>query len=244
MSRRQKDPLRAVERGGADGVDALEPVAARRRRRWRGRRRCWRSPTGRATRPRRERSDAATATPWRMGRPLQPRGPARRWCRGHGGGPPIRYADEEQRRILAEAARVPDRDARRHRDVVAEHAADGPCARPGMVCRPSAPTRSGARCAHAGLSWQKSRTWCDTGVVVRKRRDGAARSRSPTPTPPRKKADRAGLRAGSSAGAGGLVRGRGRAVPDRAASRRQLAAEGPAGDPAARVRARRARPRS
>src|SRR3982751_2308767 len=25
---------------------------------------------------------------------------------------------------------------------------------------------------HAGRSWQKSRTWCDTGVVVRKRKRG------------------------------------------------------------------------
>ena len=26
---------------------------------------------------------------------------------------------------------------------------------------------------HAGRRWQKSRTWCDTGVVVRKRKRGA-----------------------------------------------------------------------
>src|SRR3954452_13179950 len=57
--------------------------------------------------------------------------------------------------------------------------------------------------------------------------------------PPRKKADRARLRAEGSDGAGGLVRGRGRPLPDRAASGCQLAAGGPPRHPLARVRARR-----
>src|SRR4051812_36285126 len=55
--------------------------------------------------------------------------------------------------------------------------------------------------------------------------------------PPRKKPDRAGLRARPGGRPGGLVRGRGRAVPGRPASRRRLAADRTAGDPAARVRA-------
>ena len=60
----------------------------------------------------------------------------------HGGGPPIRYADDEQRRILAEAARVPDRD----RDGTATWSLStlrAALRRAGMVCRPSARTRSG-----------------------------------------------------------------------------------------------------
>jgi transposase len=89
----------------------------------------------------------------------------------HGGGPPIRYGEEQRRRILAEAARVPDRE----RDGTAtwslgtlrtalRHAADG---------LPAVSTYTIWHTLHAaGLSWQKDRTWCATGVVVRKRRRG------------------------------------------------------------------------
>jgi len=91
----------------------------------------------------------------------------------HGGGPPIRYADDEQRRILAEAARVPDRD----RDGTAtwslstlraalRRAGDG---------LPTVSTYTIWHTLHAaGLSWQKTRTWCDTGVVRRRRGRGGA----------------------------------------------------------------------
>jgi transposase len=91
----------------------------------------------------------------------------------HGGGPPIRYADDEQRRILAEAARVPDRD----RDGTAtwslstlraalRRAGDG---------LPTVSTYTIWRTLRtAGLSWQKTRTWCDTGVVRRRRGRGGA----------------------------------------------------------------------
>ena len=94
----------------------------------------------------------------------------------HGGGPPIRYADDEQRRILAEAARVPDRD----RDGTAtwslstlraalRRAGDG---------LPTVSTYTIWHTLHAaGLSWQKTRTWCDTGVVRRRRGRGGAVTR-------------------------------------------------------------------
>ena len=90
----------------------------------------------------------------------------------HGGGPPIRYADQQQR-ILAEVARVPDRE----RDGTAtwslstlqralRQAEDG---------LPTISTYTIWRTLHeAGLSWQKSRTWCTTGAVVRPRRHGGA----------------------------------------------------------------------
>jgi len=90
-----------------------------------------------------------------------------------GGGPPIRYAEPQRRRILAEAARVPDRD----RDGTAtwslgtlrralRHAEDG---------LPTVSTYTIWRTLReAGLSWQRSRTWCSTGTVSRKRRDGGA----------------------------------------------------------------------
>jgi transposase len=91
----------------------------------------------------------------------------------HGGGRPIRYADAQQRRILAEAARVPDRE----RDGTAtwslgtlrgalRRAEDG---------LPTVSTYTIWRTLReAGLSWQRSRTWCATGTVVRRRRHGGA----------------------------------------------------------------------
>src|SRR4051794_40511359 len=90
-----------------------------------------------------------------------------------GGGPPVRYAEPQRRRILAEAARVPDRE----RDGTAtwslgtlrralRHAEDG---------LPTVSTYTIWRTLReAGLSWQRSRTWCSTGTVSRKRRDGGA----------------------------------------------------------------------
>src|SRR3954462_10316387 len=87
----------------------------------------------------------------------------------HGGGHRIRYGEAEQRRILAEVARVPERardgtatwslstlrDALRRAD-------DG---------LPDISTYTIGRALHAArYSWQKGRSWCDTGVVVRKRK--------------------------------------------------------------------------
>jgi transposase len=90
-----------------------------------------------------------------------------------GGRPSIRYGAAEQQRILAEARRPPDRE----RDGTAtwslstlqralRRAADG---------LPGVSTYTIWQTLHAaGLSWQKSRTWCETGVVVRKRQRGGA----------------------------------------------------------------------
>ena len=91
----------------------------------------------------------------------------------HGGGPRVRYADEQRQRILAEAKRPPDRE----RDGTAtwslstlkaalRRAEDG------------LPTVSSYTIWHtlhaAGLSWQKSRTWCATGRVLRRSKQGGA----------------------------------------------------------------------
>jgi transposase len=88
---------------------------------------------------------------------------------GHGGGHRVRYGAAEQRRILAEVARAPDRA----RDGTAtwslatlqdalRRAEDG---------LPGISTYTIGRTLHAaGYSWQKGRSWCDTGVVVRKRK--------------------------------------------------------------------------
>ena len=89
----------------------------------------------------------------------------------HGGGPRICYGLDEQQRILAEWARMP----RREQDGTAtwslsllqkalRQADDG---------LPQVSTYTIWRTLHeAGLSWQKSRTWCQTGVVTRRRKHG------------------------------------------------------------------------
>src|SRR3954451_5384808 len=106
-----------------------------------------------------------------------------------------------------------------------------------MVCRPSAPTRSGRCCTKlVGVGRRAGPgaipAWSCANA------NGAC-SWSATLMRWRKKADRAGLHAGITAGAVGLVRRRSWTVPDGAASRFQLAAEGPAGDATTRVCARR-----
>ena len=89
----------------------------------------------------------------------------------HGGGHPVCYGEAEQRRILAEVARAPERV----RDGTAtwslatlrnalRRAEDG---------LPGISTYTIGRTLHAaGLRWQKGRSWCEAGVVVRKRKHG------------------------------------------------------------------------
>jgi transposase len=90
----------------------------------------------------------------------------------HGGGHRIRYGEVERRRILTEVARAPER------------ARDGTATWPLTTLRaalrraddglPGISTYTIGRALHAaGVTWQKGRSWCETGVVVRKRkRDG------------------------------------------------------------------------
>src|SRR5215218_7244567 len=89
----------------------------------------------------------------------------------HGGGPRLCYGIDAQQRILAEMARAPQRE----QDGAAtwslsllqralRKAPDG---------LPKVSTYTIWRTLHeAGLSWQKSRTWCETGVVRRQRKHG------------------------------------------------------------------------
>ena len=87
----------------------------------------------------------------------------------HGGGHRIRYGEAEQRRILAEVTRVPERardgtatwSLTTLRDAL-RRAEDG---LPGIST-----STIGCALHAAGYSWQKGRSWCDTGVVVRKRK--------------------------------------------------------------------------
>src|SRR3954464_1805367 len=150
----------------------------------------------------------------------------------HGGGPRLCYGIDEQQRILAEWARAPHRE----QDGAAtwsvsllqkalRQADDGlPRVSPFTIWR---------TLHAAGLSWQKSRTWCETGVVMRARKHGVVRVSDPDAMA--KKADRAGLHAGGAARALGLVRGRGRPLSSRAAFWCVVAAARPTGNPAARI---------
>jgi transposase len=87
----------------------------------------------------------------------------------HGGGHRVHYGKVEQQRILAEVARVPERardgtatwSLNTLRDAL-RRAEDG---------LPGISTYTIGRALHgAGYSWQKERSWCETGVVTRKRK--------------------------------------------------------------------------
>jgi transposase len=89
----------------------------------------------------------------------------------HGGGPQTTYGVAEQERILAEARRTPDRE----QDGTAtwslttlqralRRAPDG-------LSQVSTYT-IWMTLRQAGWSWQKDRSWCDTGKVQRKRKEG------------------------------------------------------------------------
>jgi transposase len=89
----------------------------------------------------------------------------------HGGGPQRVYGTNERERILAEVRRAPDRE----RDGTASwslstlqralrRAPDG---------LPTVSRETILNTLHdAGWSWQKDRSWCETGKVLRKRKAG------------------------------------------------------------------------
>src|SRR5215218_9903639 len=89
----------------------------------------------------------------------------------HGGGPRLCYGIDAQQRILAEMARTPQREP--------DGTATWSLSRLQRALRlapdglPRVSTYTIWRTLHeAGLSWQKSRTWCETGVVRRQRKHG------------------------------------------------------------------------
>lgn len=96
----------------------------------------------------------------------------------HGGGPAIIYGIEERKRILAEFERTPDRE----QDGTAtwslttlqralREAPDG---------LPDVSTYTIWCVLHdAGWTWQQDRTWCKTGTVLRKRKEGVVEVTDP-----------------------------------------------------------------
>jgi transposase len=98
--------------------------------------------------------------------------------RERGGRPPTQYGPDERDRILKEFRRTPDRE----QDGTAtwslntlqralRRAPDG---------LPKVSTYTIWAVLHdAGISWQKDRTWCETGLVVRKRKHGEVKVQDP-----------------------------------------------------------------
>lgn len=90
---------------------------------------------------------------------------------GHGGGFAVEYGESEKERILREFERVPQREidgtatwSLGTLQRVLRQAPDG---------LPTVSTYTILIVLHeAGYEWQQSRTWCSTGQVIRKRKQG------------------------------------------------------------------------
>jgi len=97
---------------------------------------------------------------------------------GHGGGFAVQYGEMEKERILREFQRVPRRDtdgtatwSLQTLQRALHQAADG---------LPKVSTWTILAVLHdAGYEWQKSRTWCQTGQVIRKRKRGKVQVTDP-----------------------------------------------------------------
>jgi transposase len=95
---------------------------------------------------------------------------------GHGGGPPVSYTAQERTRILREARRQPELE----RDGTATWSLTTLQQALRREHLPQISTYTIWRVLHeAGVSWQKSRTWCDTGVVQRRRKSGRVTVQDP-----------------------------------------------------------------
>ena len=101
---------------------------------------------------------------------------------GHGGGQPKRYTQTEQERILREVRRPPDRAGDRTGtwslttlQGALRRAPDG---------LPGVSTYTIWCVLHdAGFTWDKDRSWCETGSAVRQRKSGTVTVIDPDATP-------------------------------------------------------------
>lgn len=88
---------------------------------------------------------------------------------GHGGGARVHYTVQEREQILGEARRPPDRE----QDGTATWSLSTLQRALRQESLPGVSTYTIWRVLHeAGLSWQRNRTWCDTGAVQRRRKSG------------------------------------------------------------------------
>jgi transposase len=100
----------------------------------------------------------------------------------HGGGPPTVYTSAERDRILAEARRPPDpiRDGTARWSLATLRRA----LRRGPDGLPRVSIFTIWRVLHeAGLTWQRDRSWCATGRVLRKRKSGTVTVTDPDTEP-------------------------------------------------------------
>jgi transposase len=99
----------------------------------------------------------------------------------HGGGPQVGYGVKERERIIAEVRRQPDRET----DGTASWSLSTlqralRAAEDGL---PSVSRETILNVLHeAGWSWQKDRSWCETGKVLRKRKAGTVEVTDPDTT--------------------------------------------------------------
>jgi len=100
----------------------------------------------------------------------------------HGGGPAVQYGPTQRERILRAFGRTPDREQDKTAtwslttlQRMLRRAPDGlPRVSTGTIL---------AVLWEAGYSWQRSRTWCQTGTVVRKRKSGTVTVIDPDAAP-------------------------------------------------------------
>jgi transposase len=100
----------------------------------------------------------------------------------HGGGPALVYTEAEHERILQEFRRTPERStdgtvswSLKTLQRALPQAPDG---------LPKISTQTIGKVLHeAGYSWQKDRSWCDTGKVIRLRKSGPVEVTAPDTLP-------------------------------------------------------------
>ena len=100
----------------------------------------------------------------------------------HGGGPKVKYSAVERDRVLAEARRTPEaeKDGTNTWSLTTLQKA----LRTGEDGLPEISTeRIWVILQEAGFRWQKSRSWCETGQVARKRKRGVVTVVDPDATP-------------------------------------------------------------
>lgn len=101
---------------------------------------------------------------------------------GHGGGPVVKYRVVERERVLAEARRQPDpeKDGTNTWSLTRLQRAlhKAPDGLPNISTE-----RIWVILQEAGFRWQKSRSWCETGQVARKRKRGVVTVMDPDATP-------------------------------------------------------------
>lgn len=100
----------------------------------------------------------------------------------HGGGPAIKYSSVERECVIAEARRQPDPEKDGTKTWSLTTLQKSLQKAPGGLPKIST-ERIWVILQEAGFRWQKSRSWCETGQVARKRKRGIETVIDPDATP-------------------------------------------------------------